>query len=102
MVQCAGGLRHGDDEHKVEQEFQRASGHFAEDDIVAAQVKEARIETVFRYAHVFPRALALMASGRINVRPLITDRFAFTEGVAAFDYACQMNPTSVKVQIEMP
>jgi D-xylulose reductase len=71
-------------------------------DIVAAQVKEARIETVFRYAHVFPRALALMASGRINVRPLITDRFAFTEGVAAFDYACQMNPTSVKVQIEMP
>jgi D-xylulose reductase len=71
-------------------------------DIVAAQVKEARIETVFRYAHVFPRALALMASGKINVRPLITDRFAFAEGVAAFDYACQMNPTSVKVQIEMP
>ncbi|HUJ42271.1 MAG TPA: NAD(P)-dependent alcohol dehydrogenase [Opitutaceae bacterium] len=71
-------------------------------DIVAAQIKEARIETVFRYAHVYPRALALMASGRINVRPLITDRFAFADGVAAFDYACQMRPTSVKVQIELP
>ena len=70
-------------------------------DVVAAQVKEARIETVFRYAHVFPRALALMGSGKINVRPLVTDRFAFADAVAAFDYACQMRPASVKVQIEL-
>ncbi|MDD9986933.1 MAG: NAD(P)-dependent alcohol dehydrogenase [Spirochaetaceae bacterium] len=68
-------------------------------DVVAAQVKEARIETVFRYAHVYPRALALMASGRIDVKPLITDTFAFDESVRAFDYACAMPPTSVKVQI---
>ena len=71
-------------------------------DFVAAQVKEARIETVFRYAHVFPRALALMASGRLNVRSLITEHYAFADGIAAFDYACRMRPTSVKVQIEMP
>jgi D-xylulose reductase len=70
-------------------------------DIVAAQVKEARIETIFRYAHVFPRALALMGSGKINVRPLVTDRFAFADAVAAFDYACRMRPASVKVQIEL-
>ena len=70
-------------------------------DVVAAQVKEARIETVFRYAHVFPRALALMGNGKINVRPLVTDRFAFADAVAAFDYACQMRPASVKVQIEL-
>jgi D-xylulose reductase len=70
-------------------------------DVVAAQVKEARIETVFRYAHVFPRVLALMGSGKINVRPLVTDRFAFADAVAAFDYACQMRPASVKVQIEL-
>jgi D-xylulose reductase len=70
-------------------------------DVVAAQVKEARIETVFRYAHVYPRALALMASGRIDVKPLITDTFAFGESVRAFDYACDMPPTSVKVQIDL-
>jgi len=70
-------------------------------DVVAAQVKEARIETIFRYAHVFPRALALLGSRRIDVRPLITDRYAFADSVAAFDYACQPRPTSVKVQIEM-
>ena len=68
-------------------------------DIVAAQVKEARIETVFRYAHVYPRALALLGSGRIDVKPLITDTFAFEDSIAAFEYAARPRPESVKVQI---
>ena len=71
-------------------------------DVVAAQVKEARIETIFRYAHVFPRALALMGSRKIDVRPLVTDRYSFEDSVAAFDYASRPKPTSVKVQIELP
>ena len=71
-------------------------------DIVAAQAKEARVESVFRYAHVFPRALALMGAGKIEVKPLITDRFAFAESVAAFQFAAKMPPASVKVQIELP
>jgi D-xylulose reductase len=71
-------------------------------DIVAAQAKEARIENVFRYAHVFPRALELMGAGKIDVKPLITDRFVFEESIAAFDYASKMPPRSVKVQIELP
>ena len=70
-------------------------------DVVAAQVKEVRLESIFRYAHVFPRALLLMGSRRIDVRPLITDHYAFTDSVAAFDYACAMRPTSVKVHIEL-
>ena len=68
-------------------------------DVVAAQVKEARVEHVFRYAHVYPRALALMGSGKIDVKPLITDTFDFGESVKAFDFACDMPPTSVKAQI---
>ena len=71
-------------------------------DIVAAQAKEAHIETVFRYAHVFPRALELMGAGKIDVKLLITDRFAFEESIAAFDYASNMAPRSVKVQVELP
>lgn len=70
-------------------------------DVVAAQVKEARLETIFRYAHMFPRALELMGSRKIDVRPLITDRYAFADSIAAFDYAVQPKPTSVKVQIEL-
>ena len=70
-------------------------------DVVAAQVKEARIESIFRYAHVFPRALALMGSGQADVRPLITDRYAFADSVAAFNYASSPGPASVKVQLEL-
>ena len=71
-------------------------------DVVAAQVKEARVEHVFRYAHVFPRALALMGSGKLDVKPLITDRFPFEKSIEAFDFACKMPPTSVKAVIELP
>ena len=71
-------------------------------DVVAGQVKEARIENVFRYAHVFPRAIALMSAGKMDVKPLITDQFGFEESVAAFDFASNMPPQSVKVQIELP
>jgi D-xylulose reductase len=64
-------------------------------------VKEARVEHVFRYAHVYPRALALMGSGKIDVKPLITDKFCFGESVRAFNFAVKMPPNSVKAQIEM-
>ncbi len=70
-------------------------------DVVAAQVKEARIEHVFRYAHVYPKALALMGSGRLNVRPLITDTFPFKDSITAFTFASKMPPSSVKVQIAL-
>jgi len=70
-------------------------------DIVSAQTKGARIETVFRYAHVYPTALALMGSGRIDLKPLVTDTYSFEESIEAFEYASNMKPTSVKVQIEL-
>ncbi len=70
--------------------------------ISAAQIKEARIEHVFRYAHVYPRAIALMGSGQLNVKPLITDKFSFADSIQAFEYSAHMPPTSVKVQIELP
>ena len=71
-------------------------------DVVAAQIKEARVEHIFRYAHVYPKALSLMGGGRLDVKPLITDKFDFAHSVEAFEFASHMPPTSVKVQIELP
>jgi D-xylulose reductase len=68
-------------------------------DVVAASVVEARVEHVFRYAHVYPRALALMGSAKIDVKPMITDTFAFEEGLEAFAFAQHMPAASVKAQI---
>jgi len=71
-------------------------------DIVGAQAKEARIETVFRYAHVYPRILTLMEAGKIKVKSMITNTFEFNKSVEAFDFAVKMNPETIKVQIVFP
>jgi len=68
-------------------------------DIVAVQIKEVRIESVFRYANMFPRAIQLIASGRLDVKPFISRSFAFADGIKAFEEAASGNPNDVKVQI---
>ena len=70
-------------------------------DVVKAQTKEATILPTFRYAHVYRRAVALMAAGKIDVKPLITDKYDFDDAVAAFDYALKPKPETVKIQINM-
>ncbi|AIO70478.1 NAD(P)-dependent alcohol dehydrogenase [Burkholderia oklahomensis] len=70
-------------------------------DVVALQAKEARIESVFRYANVFPRALALIASGAIDVKPFISRTFPFSDSLRAFEEAASGHPHDVKIQIEM-
>ncbi|MCP3720501.1 NAD(P)-dependent alcohol dehydrogenase [Paraburkholderia sp. CNPSo 3281] len=70
-------------------------------DVVAMQAKEIRLESVFRYANIFPRALALISSGMIDVNPFITRKFAFSDGIKAFEEAAAGRPEDVKIQIEM-
>jgi len=70
-------------------------------DVAKAQIKEARVEHVFRYAHVFPRCIAMLASGSIDVSPLITRTFPFSESVKAFEYAASAPKGEVKIQISM-
>ncbi|WP_417583024.1 NAD(P)-dependent alcohol dehydrogenase [Pelagibacterium sp.] len=70
-------------------------------DIVAAQAREARIETVFRYAHVYDRAIALVASGKIDLDPLVTKTFAFDDAITAFERAAEGRPGDVKLQIKL-
>jgi len=70
-------------------------------DVVKAQAKEVTVKTIFRYAHVYPRALALMGSGKIDLKPLITETYPFEKSIAAYDYAVSPKPTSIKVQIEI-
>lgn len=71
-------------------------------DAGAAMVREARVENIFRYAHVFPRCVGMLSSGAIDVKPLITKTFAFEDSVQAFDLAASAPPADVKMQIELP
>lgn len=55
--------------------------------IVNAAIREIDIRGVFRYANCYPAALSLIASGRIDVKPLITHRYTIKESVQAFEMA---------------
>lgn len=70
-------------------------------DVVRAQSREARIETVFRYANVYEKAVTLLSSGKVNLLPLLSATFPFEESVKAFERAAECRPGDVKLQIEM-
>ena len=70
-------------------------------DIAAASTKELRIENVFRYAHQYDRAIALIASGKVDLNPLISETFEFDDAIKAFDRAVEARPTDVKLQIRV-
>jgi D-xylulose reductase len=70
-------------------------------DIYRGMTKGVTIETVFRYAHMFPKALSLIGSGSVDLKPLITDMLPFARAIEAFEIAASKRPTCVKVMIEM-
>lgn len=70
-------------------------------DLVEIMVKEIDVMGVFRYAHAYPKAIDLVASGKIDVAPLVTDRFRFEESVEAFEFAKKPNPNTCKIMISL-
>ena len=68
-------------------------------DVNGAIAREIRIETVFRYANVFDRALSLIGSGRVDLKPLITETFSFEQSIEAFERAAEGRPADIKLQI---
>lgn len=68
-------------------------------DVNAAITREIRIETVFRYANVFDRAIELIASGKVDLKPLISKTFSFDQSIEAFERAAKGLPTDIKLQI---
>lgn len=70
-------------------------------DVSSIASKEIRIETVFRYANVFDRALAMIASGKVDLKPLVSETFPFEQSIAAFERAAEGRPGDVKLQIKL-
>jgi D-xylulose reductase len=70
-------------------------------DVVSAAAKEVRIETVFRYANVYDRAIAMIASGKVDLKPLVSETFTFEESIPAFERAAEGRPADVKLQIKV-
>jgi D-xylulose reductase len=70
-------------------------------DVVSLQVKEISIETIFRYVNIFPKAIDLIASGKLQALPLITKSYPLKDAVEAFEYAATLPDDQIKIMIEM-
>ncbi|EDQ87709.1 uncharacterized protein MONBRDRAFT_9871 [Monosiga brevicollis MX1] len=70
-------------------------------DVGDMQVKELSVQGVFRYANVYPQAIALLGSGKIPLDSIITDHFNFDDSVKAFDYMVKPDDHTIKSVIHV-
>jgi L-iditol 2-dehydrogenase len=61
---------------------------------------EIDVQFLYRYANQYPKAIRLIAGGLINVKPLVTHRFALEDAIAAFHVAADPTQGAIKVQIQ--
>ena len=66
------------------------------------QVREMQVLAIFRYAHVYDKAIAMLESGLIDVKPIITNHWDFKDSVAAFDFSCAPPDDTIKSVIHLP
>lgn len=69
-------------------------------DLNAITQKELTFKGVFRYKNTYPTAIDLIATGRIDVKPLITVRFPWDKVKDAMDCAHKDAANQIKVMTE--
>ena len=61
--------------------------------------REIDLRFQYRYHDTYPRAIGLVASGVIDVKPLVTHRFALEDSERAFATASDPGALATKVQV---
>lgn len=69
--------------------------------IVDSLVREIDVRGVFRYCNDYPAALAMVASGAVNVKRLVTHHFDITETAQAFETTRKGLGGAIKVMIHV-
>jgi L-iditol 2-dehydrogenase len=62
-------------------------------------VNEIDVSFLYRYANQYPKAIRLISGGLVNVKPLVTHRFALEDAIDAFHVAADPAQGAIKVQI---
>ena len=63
--------------------------------------KELTFKTVFRYRHIYPMAIDAVASGKVNLKGIVTDIFDLDEVQKAMDYSIHNKAEIVKGVIKI-
>lgn len=63
--------------------------------------KELTFKTVFRYRHIYPVAIDAVASGKVNLKGIVTDIFPLEEAQKAMDYSVNNKADIVKAVIQI-
>lgn len=63
--------------------------------------KELTFKTVFRYRHIYPMAIEAVASGKVNLKGIVTDIFTLDEAQKAMDYSVNNKADIVKAVIKI-
>ncbi len=69
--------------------------------LVHAMAREIDIFTVFRYANVYPAAIALVAEGRVETKSLITHRFPLEQAENALQLSDSRADGVIKAMVEV-
>ena len=63
--------------------------------------KELTFKTVFRYRHIYPMAIDAVASGKVNLKGIVTNEFTLDEVPKAMDYSMHNKADIVKAVIKI-
>ncbi len=63
--------------------------------------KELSFKTVFRYRHIYPMAIDAVASGKVNLKGIVTNIFTLDEAQNAMDYSVNNKADIVKAVIKI-
>jgi len=64
--------------------------------------REIDVRAVFRYANVYGSCVGLLASGKVNVEPMVTARYPLEQVVDAMEFASKRKDACIKVLVEVP
>lgn len=64
-------------------------------------VREIKLRPIFRYNNTFPTGVQLLASGKVNVKPLLSKTFSLAQVPEAFEYVISNRDTCVKALVEV-